>query len=61
MATMKKFYFMREQRAAEMAEDEESARLMLAEVYGDDTEDFILMDVKDMIEIAPGEWKVFGQ
>jgi hypothetical protein len=56
MSTMKKFYFRREQTVCEMAPSEEEARERVAQYYGD-AEDFILLDVKDMIFIG-GEWKV---
>ena len=52
-----KYYFVREQRAAIMADDEESARAQLEEFYGEDTEDFILDDVKPMILLGV-EWVV---
>lgn len=57
--TAKKFYFSRRQSASIMAQTEDEARLQLEEAFGMDVEDFILDDVRDMIEIG-GEWKVLS-
>jgi len=60
MKMTKKYYFSRKENAAIYADDEEMARLHLAQIYGD-SEDFILDDVMDVIELSPGEYKVVGR
>jgi len=54
MPLMKKYYFSRNERAAVFAETEEDARLQL----GEDSEEFILDDVRDCLPDGPGQWRV---
>lgn len=54
---MQKFYFSRVEKTAVFAEDEEEARLQLADLY-QESEDFVLDDVRPAIEVEPGVWKV---
>ncbi len=60
MKMTKKYYFVREERAAIHADDEETARLHLADLYAD-SESFILDDVMDVIEVEPGVFKAIGR
>ena len=60
MKMTKKYYFSRKESAAIHADNEEEARLQLAQIY-DASEDFILDDVMDVIELGPGEYKVVGR
>ena len=60
MKMTKKYYFSRKESAAVHADDEETARLHLADLYAD-SESFILDDVMDVIETEPGVYKAIGR
>jgi hypothetical protein len=60
MKMTKKYYFSRKETANVIADSEEEARIELATIYAE-SEDFILDDVMDLIELSPGEYKVVGR
>jgi len=60
MKMTKKYYFSRKENAAIYADDEEMARLHLAQIYGD-SEDFILDDGDGRHRTITGEYKVVGR
>jgi hypothetical protein len=60
MKMTKKYYFSRKENATIHADNEEEARLELAQLY-ESSEDFILDDVMDIIEIEPGVYKAVGR
>lgn len=60
MKMTKKYYFSRKESASVYADNEEEARLELAQIYAE-SESFILDDVMDVVELGPGEYKVVGR
>lgn len=60
MKITKKYYFSRKESAAVHADNEEEARLQLAQLFAD-SESFILDDVMDVLETEPGVFKAIGR